>query len=54
MPCIHILTHEYPPHRGGAGTYCFEMGLAASKLEQNIEIWAPRGSEKNDSFDVIG
>jgi glycosyltransferase involved in cell wall biosynthesis len=54
MPCIHILTHEYPPHRGGAGTYCFEMGLAASKLEQNIEIWAPRGSAKNDSFDVIG
>ena len=53
MPCIHILTHEYPPHRGGAGTYCFEMGLAASKLEQNIEIWAPCGSEKNDSFDVI-
>ena len=53
MPCIHILTHEYPPHRGGAGTYCFEMGLAASKLEQNIEVWAPCGSEKNDSFEII-
>ena len=53
MPCIHILTHEYPPHRGGAGTYCFEMGLATSKLEQNIEVWAPSGSEKNDSFDII-
>lgn len=52
MPSIHILTHEYPPHRGGAGTYCFEMGLSASKLEQNIKVWAPLGCEKNGFFDT--
>ena len=49
---IHILTHEYPPYRGGAGTYCYEMALSASKLGENIKVWAPHGSEKNEHIDL--
>ena len=49
---IHILTHEYPPYSGGAGTYCYEMGLAASKFGEKIKVWAPVGSERNEYFDL--
>tara|TARA_B100000035_G_scaffold119481_2_gene101353 strand:- start:7976 stop:9091 length:1116 start_codon:yes stop_codon:yes gene_type:complete len=49
---IHILTHEYPPYRGGAGTYCYEMALSGSKLGENIKVWAPHGSEKNSFFKI--
>jgi phosphatidylinositol alpha-1,6-mannosyltransferase len=49
---IHILTHEYPPYRGGAGRYCYELGLAASKLGERIKVWAPTGSVKNEHIDL--
>ena len=47
---ICILTHEYPPARGGAGVYCREMALAASKNSIKVSVWAPSGSIKDDSF----
>ena len=47
---ICILTHEYPPVRGGAGVYCREMALAASKNSIKVSVWAPSGSIKDDSF----
>ena len=49
---IHILTHEFPPYIGGAGIYCYEMGLAASKLGEKIKVWAPVGSVRNEYFDL--
>jgi phosphatidylinositol alpha-1,6-mannosyltransferase len=49
---VHILTHEFPPYIGGAGVYCYEMGLAASKLGEKIKIWAPVGSVRNEYFDL--
>ena len=49
---IHILTHEYPPQRGGAGAYCYELGLAASKIFQNIRIWAPHASTKTEGIEM--
>jgi phosphatidylinositol alpha-1,6-mannosyltransferase len=49
---VHILTHEFPPYIGGAGVYCYEMGLAASKLGEKIKIWAPVKSVRNEYFDL--
>ena len=41
---IILLTHEYPPTKGGAGIYCKEIAESAYKQNINIEIWAPMGS----------
>ena len=41
---IILLTHEYPPIRGGAGVYCYELANAASALGSEIEVVAPQGS----------
>ena len=49
---IAIITHEYPPHRGGAGVYCEELAYAAQKSGSNIEVWAPRDANNSDSFKV--
>lgn len=46
--CIHILTHEYPPQRGGAGIYCREIALAASGNSISVTVWAPKESAKDD------
>ena len=40
-PKIFVLSHEFPPKRGGAGVYCEEMAHAASCLGYEIGIWAP-------------
>jgi len=46
---IVLMTHEYPPKRGGAGRYCEELVHASSKLGYSIEAWVPRyASPKND------
>lgn len=39
---IVLLTHEYPPVRGGVATYCFEVEKAAAKLGIELEVWAPQ------------
>ena len=49
---IAIITHEYPPHRGGAGVYCEELAYAAKQIGSNIEVWAPRDAKNSDSFKV--
>ncbi len=41
---IILLTHEYPPIRGGAGVYCHELAMAAFELGARIEVVAPKGS----------
>jgi phosphatidylinositol alpha-1,6-mannosyltransferase len=38
---INLLTHEFPPKRGGAGVYCEEMAHAAASLGHDVEVWAP-------------
>jgi len=38
---VFLLTHEFPPKRGGAGVYCEEMAYAATTLDQEMEVWAP-------------
>ena len=49
---INIITHEFPPYRGGAGVYCYELALAASKLGGKVKIWSPNGSEENETFET--
>ena len=46
---IILITHEYPPQRGGAGVYCEELCYAAKHLSIDIEIWAPKNSRTKDS-----
>lgn len=46
-PKIILLTHEYPPFRGGAGIYCEEIAYASIQLGLNLEVWAPKGSLKS-------
>lgn len=50
---IHILTHEYPPQKGGAGIYCRELALAASALSRKVTVWAPSGSVKDNGVNLI-
>lgn len=49
---INIITHEFPPYRGGAGVYCYELALAASNLGGKVKIWAPNGSEEKDAVEI--
>ena len=43
---IILLTHEYPPRRGGAGVYCEELVFAAREMNISIEAWVPHYAEK--------
>ncbi|MFP6854208.1 MAG: glycosyltransferase, partial [Opitutales bacterium] len=38
---IFLLTHEFPPKRGGAGVYCEELAHATASQGHEMEIWAP-------------
>jgi len=38
---IHILTHEFHPHRGGIATVTEEIARAAAGLGATVEVWAP-------------
>ena len=42
---IAIITHEFPPYRGGAGVYCEELAYAAQRSGSNVEVWAPRNAK---------
>ncbi|MBT4664887.1 MAG: glycosyltransferase, partial [Opitutae bacterium] len=42
---ITLLTHEFPPRRGGAGVYCEEMAHAAASLGYEVKVWAPGKSD---------
>jgi len=48
-----LLTHEFPPQRGGAGIYCREIALAACKNSMNVSVWAPSGSTSDDEIEMI-
>ena len=50
---IHILTHEYPPQKGGAGIYCRELALAATIIFRKVTVWAPSGSVKDNRINLI-
>ena len=36
-----LVTHEFPPHRGGIAVYAAEMARAAQQLGYEVEVWAP-------------
>jgi len=40
-PLLLLLTHEFPPRRGGIATYAEEMARAAVALGFAVEVWAP-------------
>jgi phosphatidyl-myo-inositol dimannoside synthase len=39
---VVLVTHEYPPKRGGAGTYCEELVYACDQMNILIDVWVPR------------
>ncbi len=47
---IILLSHEYPPKRGGAGVYCEELVYASQKLGLSIEAWVPKYVKKRDNL----
>ncbi len=47
---IILITHEFPPYRGGAGVYCRELAVAAIQLGIKIRLWCPRGSAPPDNL----
>ena len=50
---VIMITHEYPPYKGGAGIYCEELAYAANKIGVDIEVWAPKGAATNNRFSII-
>ena len=46
---ITLLTHEFPPKRGGAGVYSEEMAHAAASLDNEVKVWAPENPDSNGS-----
>lgn len=48
-----LLTHEYPPQRGGAGIYCREMAIAAQKNSIMVSVWVPSGSTIDSHIEMI-
>ena len=51
---IILLTHEYPPKRGGAGTYCEELVYASQKIGIPIEAWVPDYATKPNDTHLYG
>jgi glycosyltransferase involved in cell wall biosynthesis len=49
---VILITHEYPPFKGGAGIYCEEIAYAANKIGVDVEVWAPRNSIQNKEFKI--
>lgn len=46
---VVLVTHEFPPERGGAGVYCQELAEGAHKIGISIELLAPKGSVTNNN-----
>lgn len=44
LPTLHLVTHEFPPTKGGAATYSVEMSRAAARLGYRVVVWVPRSS----------
>ncbi|MFH1067553.1 MAG: glycosyltransferase family 4 protein [bacterium] len=43
---VILLTHEYPPFRGGIATYCYETAKAAGEQSLPLEVWVPWRSKR--------
>ena len=52
-PKIFILTHEYPPKRGGAGVYCEEMSFAAKAMGHEVQSWVPQYAKDNEDVKAL-
>jgi len=50
---IILLTHEFPPKRGGAGTYCEELVHACGELDLPIEAWVPEYAKELGSGKIV-
>ncbi|MBT3636944.1 MAG: glycosyltransferase family 4 protein [Opitutae bacterium] len=52
---VVLVTHEYPPKRGGAGTYCEELVYACEQLSIPMEVWVPEYARKltSEKFRVL-
>ncbi len=50
---IILLTHEYPPKRGGAGTYCEELVHACGEPNLPIEAWVPEYAKEQGSGKTV-
>ncbi len=52
---VVMVTHEYPPKRGGAGTYCEEIAHACRQIKIPTEIWVPEyvGKTKTKGFKYL-
>ncbi len=48
---IFLITHEYPPFKGGIATYCHEFASALRRQGFPITVWAPSYSQKHGSVD---
>lgn len=46
---IRILTHEFPPFRGGVATYVRGLADGASRAGFDVSVWAPDYGEPNDA-----
>lgn len=46
------MTYEFPPNKGGAGTYCKELAMNANKQSIHIEVWAPKNSQYVETIQV--
>ena len=46
-----IYSYEFPPTRGGAGTYSYELASALQSLGHEIQVVALRQTTADDSFD---
>lgn len=38
---ILMLTHEFPPFKGGVGTYCYQLATAAAERGHHVTVYAP-------------
>lgn len=48
-PSVFVITHEFPPIRGGIATYVEEMARASAGLGYEVEVWAPDSTMADDS-----
>ncbi len=46
---IFIISHEFPPTRGGVATFTYEMARALAQLGYSVEVWAPQSGNADDT-----
>jgi glycosyltransferase involved in cell wall biosynthesis len=43
-PKFILLTHEFPPFRGGVASFCRDLALGLAENDALTEVWAPQGT----------